>query len=227
MNKILNKIEDAKHIEIVVESEKLFVGSALYTYILTLHKKVSLVCKSNDIEYKYSFLPWFDKIKRSDTPSADLSIKLEVSGEKLYDYFKQNSITINKKMATALYGALLDESEGFRNNKLGTLFFDTISSLIKYNADYKICQKFIVEFNSLALLRLKAIMLQEMKIENDAKNAIFFLSDEKLKRTGANLKDAQQIIKESFFLPYIERAILLNNDKENEVIMILNKEEKF
>jgi len=227
MNKILNKIEDAKHIEIVVESEKLFVGSALYTYILTLHKKVSLVCKSNDIEYKYSFLPWFDKIKRSDTPSADLSIKLEVSGEKLYDYFKQNSITINKKMATALYGALLDESEGFRNNKLGTLFFDTISSLIKYNADYKICQKFIVEFNSLALLRLKAIMLQEMKIENDAKSAIFFLSDEKLKRTGANLKDAQQIIKESFFLPYIERAILLNNDKENEVIMILNKEEKF
>jgi len=227
MNKILNKIEDAKHIEIVVESEKLFVGSALYTYILTLHKKVSLVCKSNDIEYKYSFLPWFDKIKRSDTPSADLSIKLEMSGEKLYDYFKQNSITINKKMATALYGALLDESEGFRNNKLGTLFFDTISSLIKYNADYKICQKFIVEFNSLALLRLKAIMLQEMKIENDAKSAIFFLSDEKLKRTGANLKDAQQVIKESFFLPYIERAILLNNDKENEVIMILNKEEKF
>ncbi len=227
MNKILNKIEDAKHIEIVVESEKLFVGSALYTYILTLHKKVSLVCKSNDIEYKYSFLPWFDKIKRSDTPSADLSIKFEMSGEKLYDYFKQNSITINKKMATALYGALLDESEGFRNNKLGTLFFDTISSLIKYNADYKICQKFIVEFNSLALLRLKAIMLQEMKIENDAKSAIFFLSDEKLKRTGANLKDAQQVIKESFFLPYIERAILLNNDKENEVIMILNKEEKF
>ena len=227
MNEILKKIADAKHIEIVVDSEKLFGASALYTHILTLHKKVSLVCKSDDIEYKYSFLPWFEKIKKSDTPSADLSIKLEISGENLYDYFEQNSIKINKKMATALYGALLDESEGFRNDIIGTLFFEKISSLIKCGADYKMCQKFIVEFNSLALLRLKAKMLEDMIIVNSAKNAILFVSDERLKATGANLKDAKRIMKEPFSLPYIESSILLDSEMENEVLMILNKEKKF
>ena len=50
MNEILNKIESYKHIEIVVESQSLFVANALYTYILTLHKKVSLVCKEKNID---------------------------------------------------------------------------------------------------------------------------------------------------------------------------------
>jgi len=226
MNEILKNIEDVKHIEIVVKSEGLFVASALYTYILTLHKKVSLVCKSPNLEYKYKFLPWFEKIKKSDTPSADLSIKLEIDGENLYDYFEKNSININKKMATALYGALLDESDGFRNNNIGTNFFTKVSNLIKYGAEYKICQQFIVEYNSLALLRLKAILLQEMILVNDAKSAIFFLSDESLKATGAGLKDAKKIMKEPFSLPYIESAILLSSD-ENDVVTILNKEKSF
>ena len=57
MNDIFKKIDAAKHIEIIVEAENLFVGSALYSYILTLHKKVSLVCKEERIDHKFSFLP--------------------------------------------------------------------------------------------------------------------------------------------------------------------------
>ncbi|MEA3228719.1 MAG: phosphoesterase, partial [Campylobacterota bacterium] len=218
MNEILKKIESARHIEIVVDTEFLFVGSALYTYILTLHKKVSLVCKSSDIDYKYSFLPWFGKIKKSDTPSADLSLKLSISTQNLYNYFEKSDIKINKKMATALYGGMLDESDGFRNSKIGALFFDTTSRLIKSGADYRLCQKFIVEFTPLSLLRLKSILLHNMVLVNSAKVALFFISDEDLQSTGSNVREAQKIIKDAFGLPYVETAILLNSDMENEII---------
>jgi len=228
MNKILMKIEDKKHIEIVVQSEKLFVGSALYTYILTLHKKVSLVCKSTNIERKYSFIPWFEKIKKSDTPSADYSIELDISGENLYNYFENNFIKINSKMATALYGALLNESNGFQNSsKIGASFFNKIAQLIEYGADYKRCQKFIIEFQSLALLRLKSIMLNNMILVNNATTVLFYISENDLKKTGADLEDAKKVIREIFSLPYIENSILLDLDRENEVIIILNKEINF
>ncbi len=224
MNDIFKKIDNAKHIEIVVEEDSLFVASALYTYILTLHKKVSLVCKNKEINRKYSFLPWFEKIKKSDTPSADITINLTLSALNLFDYFQIQNIKINKKMATALYGDILDKSDGFKNNNISKTFFDTISQLIKYGADYKLCQSYIIEFVTLALLRLKSNMLQNMTLVNSATVAIFYIDDDILKATGAKIEDAKKIIKEAFGLPYVEMSVLLKSDEENEIIKIVNKD---
>ncbi len=224
MNDIFKKIDNAKHIEIVVEEDSLFVASALYTYILTLHKKVSLVCKNKEINRKYSFLPWFEKIKKSDTPSADITINLTLSALNLFDYFQIQNIKINKKMATALYGDILDKSDGFKNNNISKTYFDTISQLIKYGADYKLCQSYIIEFVTLALLRLKSNMLQNMTLVNSATVAIFYIDDDILKATGAKIEDAKKIIKEAFGLPYVEMSVLLKSDEENEIIKIVNKD---
>ncbi|NPA60631.1 MAG: phosphoesterase, partial [Epsilonproteobacteria bacterium] len=57
MNEIIEKIKSSKHIEIVSSSEKLSLATALYTYIMTQHKKASLVINGKKVDRKFSFLP--------------------------------------------------------------------------------------------------------------------------------------------------------------------------
>ena len=86
MNKILNRIKEAKHITVIAhvnpDADSLGSASAMYTYLLTIHKKVSFFCATKDINNKLSFLPWFDKIRDSFPSSSDLAIALDCASQK-------------------------------------------------------------------------------------------------------------------------------------------------
>ncbi len=222
MEEILEKINSAKHIEIIVDKYDLYCASALYTYILTQHKKVSLVCLDKNIENKYSFLPWFEKIKRTHTPSADLSIKLNIDIIEFYKSFKNTNIIFNKKISTSLYGALVEYTDGFTNSKLNGMIFAIASELIEHGADYKLAYQFIIQNVSLAELRLKSRMLQDMRLKNNATVAEFKIDDEMLKSTKTDVDLAKKIMKEALRLPYINTSTLINS--ENEVIIKIDKE---
>jgi phosphoesterase RecJ-like protein len=223
MNEIFKNIQNAKHIEIVAEPEFLSVASALYTHILRLHKKVSLVCKSQNIDNKFSFLPWFEKIKSSDTPSADLRIVCNFHSKTLYEIFEKENTILNKKMATALYAGLLYETQGFVKAVDGTTFA-TAQVLIECGAEHKLCSQFLLKNATLAFLRLKSLMLKKLLLRNDAKAALFCISESDLKATGTSLEDAYQIMQEAFVLGYVEMAVLLDSDLEYEVRKIFYKE---
>lgn len=224
MNDIFKKIDAAKHIELFVKPQELFVGSVLYSYILTLHKKVSLVCKNERIEHKFSCLPWFEKIKITETPSADLRLIVDYSFAEVYQYFKNSDIKINKKMATAFYGALLFETDGFLNVKTDGTSFALANELIALGAEYKMCKYFILEHCTLGQLRLKSLMLEKMVLINDATVALFVIDKNDLKSTRTLIEDALLIIKEGFRLEYVQSVILLSSDDQHNVIKIINKE---
>ncbi len=224
MNEIFEKIKMAKYVEIVADAEYLFVASALYTYVLTLHKKVSLTCKESPLDLKFSFLPWFDKIRRTNATSADYSLELKCDALELYEAFKLSDAKINKKIATALYGAILHETRGFTNAKVDGTIFAVSSELIKAGAQSALATEFLMKRGSLGVLRLKSIMFKNMTLINDAKVALFVLSESDLKATSTDVKDAKEVILEAFNLAYVETVALLNGDAEQEVIKILNKE---
>lgn len=223
MNGIFKNIQNAKHIELVAEPEFLAVASALYTHVLRLHKKVSLVCKSKNIDNKFSFLPWFEKIKSSDTPSADLSIACNFDIKTLYEAFKLENIKLNQKMATALYAALLDETEGFAKDVDGTTFA-VAQALIECGAQHELCYNFIFKNKSLAFLRLKGLMLNKMLLQNNAKAALFCIGENEIKSTGASVADAYEIMQEAFKLRYVEMVILLDSGLEYEIKKVMYKE---
>lgn len=81
MKNVIKRIEQAKHIVVIAhvhpDADSLGSASALYTYILQLHKKVTFFCKSKEIDQKLRFLPWFDKIKHSVASSVDLAISVD------------------------------------------------------------------------------------------------------------------------------------------------------
>ena len=224
MNRILQDIENAKHIEIEVEKDFLCVGSALYTYILTQHKKVSFVCKSKELDLKFSFLPWFEKIKSTHSSSADLKLELKLSCLELYAIFQNADIRVNNKMATALYGALLFESDNFTSSLTDGTYFAIASQLISSGAEYKLATESLVKRTRLSEFRLKSIMFKNMLLLNEAKAAVFTISENDFKASGARIEDSIHIMREALYLEYVELSILLNTDAENEIIKIMNKE---
>jgi bifunctional oligoribonuclease and PAP phosphatase NrnA len=224
MNNILDGIDNAKHVMIVADAKSLPSASALYTHVLRLHKKVSLVCETKNIDNKLSFLPWFEKIKSTKTSSVDFTIELDNGCVELFNLFKNNNIKLNKKMATALYAGLLQESDGFLNPNVNGTFFAMAEELIECGADNKTCSTFIMKRTTLCALRLKAMMLERMILLNSAKAAVFYICDDDLKSTGAAIEDCKQALKEALMLPYIELSVLLDADRENEVLKLKVKE---
>ncbi len=214
----LKEIENAKHVAIVVDDEVLIpVGSALYTYVLRLHKKVSFVFEKGVVDRKFSFLPWVDKIRLHTPTSSDVKVKLDSADLDLYNVFKINAIVLNQKMATALYASLLLEYDGFINSDADGTIFATASELMACGADYKTCNKFIIKRTTLAKIRLKSLMLKNMLLTDNAKEAVFYITDDDLKSSGATLEDAKEITKEAFGLEYVEKTSLIIKDKGNMV----------
>jgi len=221
----LKQIQSAKHIAVVVSSDELLPsGSVLYTYLLRLHKKVSFVYQTDILDGRFSCLPWFDKLRDTSVPSADLTIELDESFFTLYEFFKSNDIAINKKMATALYASLLVKHDGFVGGDADGMVFAKASELMACGADYKLCNEFIIKRVTLARLRLKSLMLKNMVLKNGAKDAIFYLSDDDLKRSGATLRDAKEIIKEALCLEYVTKVILMKSDEDNKILKLIDKE---
>lgn len=131
----------------------------------------------------------------------------------LCSLFQNNEIPINTKMATSLYAGLLDDSDGFMSDDVNGMVFATSNMLIESGADYKLCNKYIMKYQSLASLKLKAIMLGNMSLFNDARIALFLVSNEDMKKTGAITEDCENALEEALYLPTVELSILL---KENQ-----------
>ncbi|MEA3331871.1 MAG: phosphoesterase [Campylobacterota bacterium] len=225
MNDIFEKISSAKYVVIVVKEESLLPSaSALYSHILRLHKKVSLVCEKNIVDKKFSFLPWFEKIRETLPSSADLVIELDTRAYQLYSFFKSNNIKPNQKMATALYASMLVEYDGFVGGDADGMVFATASELMACGADYKLCNKFIIKRTTLATFRLKSLMLKNMLLQENATKAVFSICDDDLKSTGTTLKDAKSIIKEVLGLEYVEVVVLIKSDENDKILKIIDKE---
>ena len=220
---MIQDIKNAMYIVIVVKSKQLPQASALYTYILTLHKKVSIVCEE-DFNQAFIFLPWIDKLKSVKPFSADLFIDLDISAQDLYRLFISENIKPNKKMATALYAGILYETETFTNKFVDAMMFTTAKELLEYGADVDKCVKHIVKTITLSMLRLKAIMFKNMLLKENSSLASFSIDDEDLKRSGATLKECEVVILEALNLSYVNRVELMKSDDNNKIIKTINKD---
>jgi len=218
----IKDIENSKHILLVVDNNSFANASAIYTYILTLHKKVSLYC-SEEIEHKLSFLPWFDKLKLVEPSSADLTIKVGGDVESYCAFFKENKIKINKKMATSLYGALIMRYNNFSNSEANGIVFALANQLIESGAEYKNVQAQICKSDSLALFRLKAILYAKMLLVDNATVAELFICQTDLESSGASMQDALKAMKETLSLVHVNRVVLKKSDENMKIIQIIEE----
>jgi len=269
LNEILKKIDKAGHIVLIShinpDADSIGSASAMYTFLLQSHKKVSWFCKTEKISNKLSFIPWFENIKSTYPKSADLAISFDCADKKrlgtevgsdlinidhhstnsnygdinfvktdaistteiLYYFFKENDAKINKKMATALYAGLLDDSDAFTSDSLSGTTFAMAKELIEQGADYKLCAKNIIKSLSLAAVRLKAVMFKNMSLECGACVAFFSVSDEDMRSTGASPWECEDALEESLNIVHVEVAVLLRQNSDFTIKGSLRSNSKF
>ena len=107
--RFLELVNAASHIAVVAherpDADSLGSASALYSYMLQLHKKVSFVCKS-EIERRFFIIPWTDRIKH-DFGGEDLIIVCDAaSWERVGLACDAKIINIDHHPTNTAYGAL-------------------------------------------------------------------------------------------------------------------------
>ena len=252
---IIQAIENAKHVVVIAhinpDADSLSSASAVYTYMLKLHKKVSFFCASKNIDEKFKFLPWIEKVKSNFPKDADLAISLDCgvharigieidvdlinidhhqsndayakfnlvninaisTTEVLFDFFKENQIAINEKMATALYAGLLDDSSGFSGIKTGVKSFEMAQELCALGADIQSCSRYLLHYMSLAAYRLKGAMMLSMQLHEDGRIALLHVSQEMTQKYGAKASDCEAALEEALYLPTVKVALLIRENK--------------
>lgn len=213
----LTKIDSFSHIVLVCDDDSFANASAIYSYILTKHKKVSIVCESG-ISKKYAFLPWFEKLRKNLPSSADCSIVVDDDVLALFDFFQENGAKINKKMATALYGALLQRYDYFRSMECGGIVFATASQLIELKAEFQECMQYLQYNKPLAYFRLESILYKNMLLKQNATLAVVPLCEEDLKESGASVDDAYLIMQDILQMAHVQEVQLVQKNKKSKIL---------
>ncbi len=222
MNIDLKKVQKASHLLIVTDSRGFFNASAVYTYILTLHKKVSLQI-SGSLPKKYSFAPWFEKVRPLSISNAEYTIEIGNNTQALYDFFVKNEIKINQKMATSLYAGMVEEFQAFRSLKCNGIVFATVCKLIELKAEHKKCTRYLLYKQPLSFVRLKSLLLSTLILKEEATVAELFLSDKKLKESGATLDDAYAVMDEALTVVHVQEVRLIKSDENNKILKIIKE----
>lgn len=155
-----------------------------------------------------------------------VDLKCISTTEILYKLFKENSISLNPKMATAIYAGLLSNSKGFLDERCDGTIFALVKELIGFGADCKLCNKFIMKYQTLGAFRLKAIMHKNMQLFNDARVAVFCVSYEDMVASGAVESDCENTLEEALWLPSVEVSLLLKQNSDLSIKCFLRSSSK-
>lgn len=233
MYQVVSKIQDAKHISIITSKNsptRVAYASVFYSFLLQLHKKVSWQSKIV-LDVRFEYIPWSRESKSSFAKSSDLlicfddedidsttqSICIDTSNlaSRLYNFFLSNDIKINKKIATALYVALLDSYEGFMSSRVDASILSMARELIGFGANHSEIVSNIFHINSLAKLRLESKIIDEFCIDGASLIAYVELKQEMLYELS--IFECLDILRRISRLVFVKVAMLLVQNKDNSL----------
>lgn len=108
-DEILERIKSAEHIVLIAhkkpDADSVGSASAMYTFLMRLHKKATLFCETEHINPHIHFIPWFDKIRHSYPKKADLAISFDCgSYERLGIEVECDLINFDHHISNEKYG---------------------------------------------------------------------------------------------------------------------------
>jgi len=217
----IDTIENSHHILIKSDEEYFPQASILYSFLLTKQKKVSLYVENRN--GKFSFLPWYEKIRSHEVSSADLSLTITIEIMDLYSFLKTNGVKINQKMATALYAGFLKRYDNFISSECDGTVFAVLSELLALGAQQKLCVTEMLQKQPLSLLRLKALVYKKLLLKENARLAEVKVCSNDFEASGSSWDDMQEIAKEILHLVHVEKVHIINVDENKKILKIIKE----
>ncbi len=113
------------------------------------------------------------------------------TGEMLYDFFIDSKANMTAEIIEALYTCILTDTGSFRFSNTTALTHRIAADLFDRGVDFRKIYEHVYENYSKSRSLLMGYVLAEMQFECDDRLAWFVLSQELLKRTNANLWEAE------------------------------------
>lgn len=129
--------------------------------------------------------------------------------EVVYDYFVANDIKINGKMALSLYAGLIDDSKCFSTPECNAKTFRMAHSLIELGARHTECVEWLYRRRSLASLRIRGILLKQMKLLSDGRLALFEVPLPLLEETGATVTECKNVLDEALGMRSVQASVMM------------------
>lgn len=143
----------------------------------------------------------------------------------LLKWFRQESIRLNAKMATALYAGLADDTQGFMSHRTDAETFATAMELARAGADTARVNEALFHYRSLASLRLLSKILGAMRLESDARIAVMEVTQEMIEQSGGGLAACDEALHSALGLPTVDVAILLRERRDGSVKVSLRTDD--
>jgi phosphoesterase RecJ-like protein len=135
----------------------------------------------------------------------------------VFDLFRELGVNINAKMATALYAGLLDDSHAFTSSKTDARAFEMATALSESGADVASCSTSLIQRASLAALRLKGQMLASLALHHNGTIVSFTVPRSLMESTGARGTDCEGGLEEGLYLPTVEVALMLRENRDGSI----------
>lgn len=134
----------------------------------------------------------------SDAVSSSEVVFRMLQGEKL-----------DVDIATALYVALVSDTQKFSTDSVSEDTFELASKMISLGVDLKEVNANMNQRKSLASIRILGRALQGLELRHDGKIAIIRIDHQDIKATGATMKNIDGVVDYAISLATVQVAILL------------------
>jgi len=128
--------------------------------------------------------------------------------EVVYDFFVANDIKINAKMALSLYAGLLEDSRCFGAPECNAKTFAMAHALNGLGAEHALCVEWLYRRRSLASMRIRGVLLKEMKLLMDGRLALFEIKASLLEETGATIAECKLVLDEALEMRTVKAALM-------------------
>lgn len=204
---ILDEIKNVSHVVIVCDNDSFCRASALYTYVLQQHKKVSLLSREV-LDVRFAFVAWFDKVRMSAVPEKAQCV-VDAQNINISTFLEEEKIVLNQKMLDALCADLVWYGKYTPPTMLDGIYFASLSRLIQRGANYTQCTKALLCQEPLSKMRLQAVMQQKMMQKNGATEVEVFLSEEDLLSTGSSIREAYENAQKILCMVHVDKVSLV------------------
>jgi phosphoesterase RecJ-like protein len=148
-------------------------------------------------------------------------------GEMIFSLIKSSGISLNPKVATQLYAAILTDTGRFKFGNTSPSCLGTCAALLKEGADPRCITNQIYFNHSLAFLKLLGSILGNLEISEDNRICAMTLRWKTLVDLGVDPKELEGLVNYSLFLKGVEIGLLFTEKEDGKTKVNLRSQNEF
>ncbi|WP_458700825.1 DHH family phosphoesterase [Sulfurospirillum sp. 1307] len=149
---------------------------------------------------------------QSNTNFADINLvepNFSSAGLVVFKLLEENKVLIPKSGAKALYTSIVEDTGFFRYGGIGAYTFKAVAKLVELGANPEEIAKNIKSNEALCKVRLRAYMLNNFELINDASIASIIFTKDVLEKTGATRVHTKNIVNELLAIANVKVALMV------------------